>query len=118
MELHTGKNICKYKRTKWFLATRGQKLRITKAQRRLYRGEIAVTKRRKKALIEDSKVAGRIGDGNNEEKHAAGAKLATALADSAIYISIMKILDDVERMALKENEDGWDWKAGLRAQLD
>jgi hypothetical protein len=59
MELHTGRGICEYKQAKWFLATRGQKLRTIEAQRRLYRGEIAVTKRRKEALIKEVKVAGK-----------------------------------------------------------
>ena len=41
-----------------------------------------------------------------------------ALSDCAIYESIIAILDEVERMVKSETDEGWDWKTGLRAQLD
>ena len=120
MELNTGTNICEYKneKTKWFLATRGMKLRTLAAQRTLYIGERTVATNRKVAAICALKTAGRVGDGNNAAKHLAGNKLVEALADCAIYITVIRILDELERMVLRETQNGWDWKTELRAQLD
>lgn len=77
MELNTGTNICEYKneKTKWFLATRGVKLRTLAAQRTLYIGERTVATNRKVAAICALKTVGRVGDGNNAAKHLAGNKV-------------------------------------------
>jgi hypothetical protein len=108
MELNTGTNICEYKneKTKWFLATRGMKLRTLAAQRTLYIGERTVATNRKVEAICTLKTAGRVGDGNNAAKHLAGNKLVEALADCAIYITVIRILDELERMVLRETQNG------------
>jgi len=120
MELNTGTNICEYKneKTKWFLATRGMKLRTLAAHRTLYIGERALATNRKAAAICALKTVGRVGDGNNAAKHLAGNKLVEALAECAIYITVIRILDGRERMVLRETQNGWDWKTELQAQLD
>jgi hypothetical protein len=84
----------------------------------LYIGERTVATNRKVEAICTLKTAGRVGDGNNAAKHLAGNKLVEALADCAIYITVIRILDELERMVLRETQNGWDWKTELRAQLD
>ena len=67
-DLHTGTSISRYRVTKWFLATRGMKLRTLEAQRRLYIGERAIATRRKEEAMRDVKDAGRVGDGAKRPK--------------------------------------------------
>jgi hypothetical protein len=117
MELNTGTSLANHENQPWFLATRGQKLRDIAAMRRSHLLANALVWGRKAVLVEALKAAGRI-RGLSDESYAAGKKLVEALADFAIYVSVVEILDNLEKMVLGEIQEGWNWRAGLRAQLD
>lgn len=57
-------------------------------------------------------------DGFNEGTNAAGRDVRKALSDAILYLSVMTVLSKLEQMVKDETEEGWDWKMGLRAQLD
>lgn len=44
--------------------------------------------------------------------------LCKARVDMVLYRAILDTVEQVERMLGEEEEEGWDWKVGLRAQLD
>jgi len=118
MEISTGTDILTWKKTKWFLATRGQKLRTIAAQRNLYHKELNLATDKKAQLMESVRAAGD-GDGeDNPLKSERAKKLREAIADWSCYLTIMKILNEVEVMVVAETQASWDWKAGLRQQLD
>lgn len=88
-------------------------MRSIAKQRSTYLKEIGITNQRKAKATERLIAAGRIGDGDSVAKDKVAKELREALADTATYLSILKILNDVEKMVVDEKE-GWDWKTGLR----
>ncbi|CZR64312.1 uncharacterized protein PAC_14210 [Phialocephala subalpina] len=83
--------------------------------------EIEIAYKRRNAAQEAVRATHRIDENQgleNDAKKASSEKLREALADIAIYLSILNSFANIQAMVDDETKPGWDWKKGLRAQLD
>lgn len=109
----TGTDHIQYRTTKWYLATRGQRLRTLPIQLSLWREEKRLGKLRVRVLEKASQIA----VGGREILYARMA-LCEARVDGILHGQILATIVEVQAMVMEKVNDGWDWKVGLRAQLD
>ncbi|KAG4441503.1 hypothetical protein IFR05_003030 [Cadophora sp. M221] len=108
----TGTEVLKFKQAKWYLATRGERLRTLSHQAELWYSEARDGDLRVRFLeVALQRAVGR------EIFHARMA-LCEARVDRVLYCAILDTIGQVERMLGDEEEEGWDWKVGLREQWD
>lgn len=111
-DYNTGTEVQRPYASKWCLLTRGTRLRTLAVQQVLWRGECADGFLRVRILEEAAKRA--VG----REFLPARMALCEARLDMPQYCAILSTLKDVEEMLVEEALEGWDWRVGLRAQLD
>ncbi|PVH77698.1 hypothetical protein DL98DRAFT_534467 [Cadophora sp. DSE1049] len=108
----TGTEVAVPQVSKWYLCTRGMRLRTLAIQKALWRGE-HVDGFVRLFILE---MAARRADGT--ERLRARMALCNARIDMVLYRRILSTLRKVEEMLLEEALEGWDWRVGLRAQFD
>jgi predicted signal transduction protein with EAL and GGDEF domain len=105
MHLTTRKYVSKEKIHRWYLATRGEKLRTCRAYVKAYQSLLEVAKTRVFGL-----------------EATASSTAHRELKEATNYVEILQrgleIIRKLQQMVHDETGKSWDWKTGLREQME